>query len=148
MSEVEILDSNPSIGNEDLCELEERFGFVFPDDMRRFYLLANGGRPVPNLFPKNGEYFSVHEFLPIKHGMHGELFEDTYADLIEDGDFFSRPSFPFATDSGVDYFYCNLEPGKVGEIWFYQSDYFDDPSRAVVHLAGSLDEFMRALVTE
>lgn len=102
---------------------------------------------MPNLFPRDGEYFTVHEFLPIKHGMRGALFEDTYADLIEGGNFFPKRAIPIAIDSGGDYFYYSLEPGSIGEICFYQSDYYDDPSRAIVHLAGSLREFLDALVT-
>lgn len=145
---LKILDRKPNIEKSDMDDLEGRFGFSFPDDLRDFYLRGNGGRPVPNLFPREGEYFAVHEFLPIKHGMRGALFEDTYADLISESSFFPKASIPFAIDAGGDYFYYNLEPGNVGEICFFQSDYFNDPSRAVVHLARSLAEFLDGLVAE
>ncbi|MGC5808096.1 SMI1/KNR4 family protein [Ralstonia pseudosolanacearum] len=142
------MDRKPNVEKVDLDVLESRFGFSFPDDLREFYLRGNGGRPMPNLFPKEGEYFSVHEFLPIKHGMRGALFEDTYADLISEGGFFPKMAIPFAIDAGGDYFYYSLEPGKFGEICFYQSDYVNDPSRAIVHLAPSLREFLDGLVVE
>lgn len=148
MTAVKIIDVAPSVGNTELNELETRFGFIFPDDLRQHYLRFNGGRPVPNLFRKCDEYFPVNEFLPIKHGMRGTRFEDTYVDLVQDNDLFPNNVIPIASDSGGDYFCCSLKPGEIGTIYFYQSDYYDDPSKAVVYLADSLEIFLNSLVSD
>ncbi|MFC5473580.1 SMI1/KNR4 family protein [Paraherbaspirillum soli] len=148
MNTVKIVDVAPSINNDELNEIEARLGILFPEDLRQHFLHFNGGRPVPNLFPKDDEYFPVHEFLPIKHGMRGTLFEDTYSDLVQGNDLFPKNLIPIASDSGGDYFCYNLESGNAGAICFYQSDYYDDPSRAVVYLAASLEKFLNSLVSD
>ncbi|WP_092402399.1 SMI1/KNR4 family protein [Collimonas sp. OK412] len=148
MTALKITDVAPSVSDVELNELETRFGFSFPEDLRQHYLHFNGGRPVPNLFPRGDEYFPVNEFLPIKHGMRGTRFEDTYVDLIQGNEFFPKNLIPIASDSGGDYFCYSLEPGKIGAICFYQSDYYDDPSRAVVCLADNLEIFLNSLVSD
>lgn len=148
MATVKIIDAAPSVSDAQLNELETQLGFLFPDDLRQHYLRFNGGRPVPNLFPKGDEYFSVNEFLPIKHGMRGTRFEDTYADLVQGNDLFPKNLIPIASDSGGDYFCYSVEPGKIGAICFYQSDYYDDPLRAVIYLADNLEIFLNSLVSD
>lgn len=145
---IKIIDPAPSISNAELDELEAHFGFSLPEDLRQHYLHFNGGRPVPNLFRKDDEYFSINEFLPIKYGMRGVRFEDTYADLVQDNDLFPKSLIPIASDSGGDYFCYSLKSGEVGAICFYQSDYYDDPSRAIVYLAKSLKFFLSSLVSD
>jgi cell wall assembly regulator SMI1 len=147
MTTVKIIDVAPPIDNADLNELEVKLGFSFPDDLRQHFLRFNGGRPVPNLFFKNDEYFSVSEFLPIKHGVRGTRFEDTYFDVVQGSDFFPKNLIPIASDSGGDYFCYCLEPGKIGAIYFYQFDYYDDPTRAAVYLADNLKDFLDSLAS-
>ena len=143
-----MVDTKPPIGNAEIKEVEARFGFTFPDDLREHYLRANGGRPVPNLFPKDDEYFAVNEFLPIKHGMRGALFEDTYSSLVQNNRLFPKNLIPIAVDAGGDFFCYSLLPGKLGAICFWQSDYYDDESRALVYLADSLEGFLSSLVSD
>lgn len=148
MTTVKIIDDAPVISNSELDELENRLGFKFPDDLRQHYLRFNGGRPRPNLFLKDGEYFHVNEFLPIKYGAPGARFEDTYKDIVQGNELFPKNLIPIASDSAGDYFCYSLENGKFGAICFYQSDYYDDPLRAVVYLADNLEIFINSLVSD
>ena len=148
MVTVKIIDDAPVISNAELDELENRLGFKFPEDLRRHYLRSNGGRPVPNLFLKDDEYFTVNEFLPIKYGAPGTRFEDTYRDLVQGTELFPKNLLPIASDSAGDYFCYSLEQRKFGAICFYQSDYYDDPLRAVVYLAISLETFISSLISD
>lgn len=148
MATVKIIDLAPSIDNAELDEIEAQLGFSFPEDLRQHYLHFNGGRPVPNLFLRNDEYFSVAEFLPIKYGDRGARFEDTYSMLVQGNNLFPKSMIPIASDSGGDFFCYSLKPEETGSIYFYQSDYYDDPSRAIVHLADSLEHFLNSLVLE
>lgn len=148
MTTAKFVDVAPPISDGELNELETHLGFSLPKDLRLHYLHSNGGRPVPNLFPKGDEYFSIHEFLPIKYGMQGTRFEDTYSDLVQDNELFPKNLIPIASDSGGDYFCYSVEPRKFGAICFYQSDYYDDPERAVVYLAATLAGFLSSLTSE
>lgn len=148
MVTVKIIDDAPLISNVKLDELENRLGFKLPEDLRRHYLQFNGGRPIPNLFPKDDEFFAVNEFLPIKYGAPGTRFEDTYEDLVQGNELFPKNLVPIASDSAGDYFCYSLEPEQFGAICFYQSDYYDDPLRAVVYLAINLETFLNSLVSD
>lgn len=146
---VVIVDRLTSLTEADIALVEDKFGISFPADLKAFYLAGNGGRPIPNLFLNAGEYFAVHEFLPIKYGWPGGRVEDTYADLVQDdGSFFPKNAIPFAIDAGGDYFFYSLGNGTTGEICFWQSDYFDDPKRTVIRLCSSLEIFLDGLVDE
>lgn len=145
---MKFVDTKPPVSDVDLDGVEIALGFPLPEDLRKHYLHFNGGRPVPNLFRKSGEVFSVQEFLPIKYGMHGERFEDTYKELVVGNDFFPGELIPIASDAGGDYFCYSMRDGEKGAILFYQSDYYDDPARAIVPLCESLKEFLDSLVSD
>jgi cell wall assembly regulator SMI1 len=145
---MKILDTKPSVSDADISRVEMALAFSFPEDLKKHYLRANGGRPVPNLLPKGDEHFAVHEFLPILHGIVGARFEDTYRDLVLDSKFFPKNLVPFAIDAGGDYFCYSLEPRTFGQIFFYHSDYYDDLSRAVVFLSLDFGTFLNSLVSD
>jgi hypothetical protein len=97
---------------------------------------------VLNAFIRNGEAYCVHQFFPIKHGEKGEFLEDV-ARMSKD----NLPStvIPFAIDAGGDFFRYSVATDSMGAIWFHRSDYFNDPSDAMVKLTDSLAEFMNGL---
>jgi cell wall assembly regulator SMI1 len=148
MTIEKFIDTAPPISDGELDEVEASLGFSLPKDLRLHYLRFNGGRPVPCLFQKDDEYFPINEFLPIRYGMRGARFEDTYADLVQGNALFPANLIPIASDSGGDFFCYSLRPGKIGAIFFYQSDYYDDPSRAIVYLASNLEDFLNSLVSD
>ena len=145
---AKMIEVAPPVSDDDLDKIETQLKFKFPKAIRRHYLRWNGGRPSPNLFQKNDEIYSVNEFLPIGYGVQGASFEDTYNDLVQGNYLFPKGIVPFANDAGGDYFCFGVEPDRNGAILFYQSDYFDDPARAVVFLSENIEVFLDELVTD
>lgn len=145
---MKFIDTKPSLTNADINEFETTLGFALPSDLREHYLAYNGGQPVPRFFPKGDEVFAVEEFLPIKFGIRRERFEDAYQDIVVGNDLFPSKLIPFANDAGGDYFCYSLRDRAEGSVVFYQSEYYDDPSRCVVTLSRSLNEFLASLVDE
>jgi hypothetical protein len=137
-----IVSSGPSVLASDLDEAERSMGLALPEDLRRHYLAANGGRPIPNAFFRNGEAYCVHQFFPVKHGRKGEFLEDVFRMSRE---YLPATAIPIAIDAGGDFFVYSEEADSMGSIWFHRSDYFNDPSRAMVKLADSLAEFLNGL---
>ena len=140
---MEFQETAGQIQPEDFEGVKERLGLPFPDDLAAHYLANNGGMPYPNAFLKEGEYFKINEFLPVKYGDPQATLEATFVDLAE-RDHFPRDMLPFAIDAAGDYFLYSLG-AEAGQIWFFQSDYYDDPERAMMFLAPSFHEFMSQL---
>lgn len=145
---MKFLNTKPSISSADLDSVDKILGFPLPQDLRDHYLRFNGGHPVPSLFPKDDELYGVNDFLPIKHGMRGESFEDTYRSVVVGNELFPRHLIPFACDGGGDYFCYSMKPTEMGAIYFHQSDYYDDPERALVFLAKDLRTFLDSLIAD
>ncbi len=144
----EILDTERSLSGTDVREIELTFDMSLPTSVRSHYLAFNGGRPSRNLFKKNGEYFQIHEFLPMKYGRKGCRFEDTYRDLVIGTPQFPKHLVPFAIDPGGDYYCVSVRSNEVGFVYCYMHDYFDDPARSLVFMAPSITEFVNGMVDE
>lgn len=147
MSEIVILDGEKKIGDLEINEIENRFRITFPNDLKEHYFSSNGGRPAPNIFHKNEDFYIVQEFLSIKHGAPGALLEDVYAIFSENKNL-PAEAIPFAIDAGGDFFCYRISDKNFGEIFFFQSEYFEDPVRATVYLSPNLADFLTSLVAD
>ena len=134
------------VSREEIAELEQRFNFAFPPEFVEHYLLHNGGRPEAKYLVKDDVTFILRDFHPIKHGVPGCLFESVFFDVKVDRKLLPAHLVPFACDPGDDYFCFSTREEDYGAIWMYRWDYYDEPDRAVEFLAGSLPEFLAALV--
>lgn len=52
---------------------------------------------------------------------------------------------PFASDAGGDYFCIDTAKESYGRIMFFESEYYDNLSRATVELASSFSELITKL---
>lgn len=145
---VKFEDTERPLNESDLNDVERSIGTKLPIDLRKHYILHNGGRPVPRYFPCGGDLFGIHEFLSMMTRDKNTGFEETYRDLVLSNPYFPAGYIPFAVDEAGDYFLYSIRPGHFGEIWFNQSDYFGDESRFVVKLSDSLSKFIASLVDE
>ncbi len=134
------------VNRHEIAELEIRFGFKFPPAFVDHYLQHNGGSPEKYCFLKDGVTHVLNNFHSIKYGIPGCLFEDVYFDVKVDRKLLPTHLVPFACDPGDDYFCFSTRNEDYGSIWMYRWDYHDEPERAVERLAGSLTEFLAALV--
>ena len=135
-----------AITTADLNELEEKYGFAFPQDFRLHYLRYNGGSPTKCLYNKGGDIFVLQEFLPVKFG-EGRL-EDSFRHLTVEDAILPAHLVPFAVDPGGDYYCFSTREEDRGSIWFYIGEYRDEPDRAVEYLAKSLPDFMERMTEE
>src|SRR6266496_3077320 len=108
----------------DLEEVENSLGFKFPTEVKEHYLRVNGGRPVVNLFQKDGQPFRVDEFLAIKHGDPETTLEGTYRRVVGRNPFFPDYLVPIAVDQGGDFFCFSRRNQDYGAMYCYRNDYF------------------------
>lgn len=144
MIDAFILTSSP-VTTADLAALEQRLAIVLPEDLKAHYLRHNGGRPGPADFEKDGEWYGIHQMMPMVHGGRNIDFEASYRSLVLDNPLFPSGVIPFAYDEGGDYFVYSVRPDSYGQILFVQSDYFEEPERYVIFLSPSLTAFFDAL---
>lgn len=143
IDQLKIIESKRSLNVDDLDAVERRAGITLPDDLREFYLLANGGIPIPDSYEKDGEYFTVSFFLPLLG--EGQGFEEALR-LLRSDERSPVDVIPFADDLNGDLFVYSVSPSTFGQVLFIQGDYFDDPDRFLISLAPSLKSFLSALV--
>lgn len=136
----------PAITADDLQQAEFSMGVVLPKDLKEFYLKNNGGRSTRNLFELNGNDYKVNEFLTIKYGP--DTIEETYKDIFVENAEMPNQLVPFASDAGGDYFCFDTAKESYGRIVFFESEYYDNLSRAVIELASSFSEFTTKLNTD
>ena len=55
MAPIQIEDSNPPISENEIRDVEQKFGIQFPEQYRQFLLQHNGGHPEPNVFAVPGD---------------------------------------------------------------------------------------------
>lgn len=142
---MKFLDTKPTPTARDFDAVAELLGFPLPQDLREHYSRFNGGHPVPSLFPKDGELYQVHDFFPIKYG---HSLEEAYRNVVVGNNLFPSYLIPIACDPGGDLFCYSVKPTQAGAIYIHQSDYYDDPERAVVFLSKDLASFLDALIAE
>ena len=136
-----------SLAPADLDEIEQRFGFKFPQAFREHYLVHNGGSPDKNRFAGENGRFIVHDFLPMKRSALVTLdtLETTVQCLKIDQQLIPVHLVPFAVDPGGDYYCFCTRQDEEGSIYLYRMDHFREPERAAEYLAPSLGEFLSGL---
>lgn len=146
MSPNEFVDTEEPITPTMIDELERRYGFTFPAEVREHYLRYNGGVPARYLYNKNGRIFVINEFLPIAYGTH--LLEDSFKSLKVDQVLLPSHLVPFAVDPGGNYYCFSIKKEDVGSIWFYVGECSQFPDRAIVYLAASLLRFIEDMTSD
>lgn len=135
-------DTETPINDYDLKEVELRFGFAFPRDVRDHYLRWNGGCPDNYVYYYKETAYVVSEFLPIKHGRQGSLFEDTMVRLKKDQEVIPDYLIPFAVDPGGDYYCFSISDNDHGRIYFFSGEDMNARKNATTRISESLKEFV------
>jgi hypothetical protein len=129
----------------DIKRVENRLGIRLPQDLKKHYLLHNGGSPRPEFFVKDGEAYDVDCFYPMNTGAEGRSFERTYVMMVDQTPQFPRGYIPFADTTGAGFFMYSVNPESFGSIMFNQPEYYGDDERYVLFLAPTLKEFIGSL---
>lgn len=165
-STVRMESAGPKISAAKFRDAEEvlcGFGFVLPDDYRKFMLKHNGGTPECANFawkhPRKKVVGSwVDEFLPIDPrslGAGGS--PDVFYTMIQRRAHFPPEFLPVGFAAGDDLLLLGIDDsGKsFGEVWLKHWDEVEEasdkttpPGKAMYKLAGSFGEFLASLSDE
>ena len=107
---VIFLDCIGPASDEQIDELEKKVGLRFPGALRRLFREVNGARPAPCIYRDNNNDTDVSECLAIREGKGSALW--TYELLVLSKRLVPSQFFPFAVDSGGDFFLWTARPLK------------------------------------
>ena len=125
-----------AITEEDIREVEERFGITFPQVLRKFYLEHNGDIIKSCIFTLDGNEYMVQDlhYIKVKNRASVDLI---FPWQIEDG--YISPCFvPFAYDPGGESYYWHTEDESV---YFINGIDIENP----VFVCKTIDEFFKLI---
>ena len=138
----EILSTCEKACADDLSELEEVYGFKFPNEMKLFYLQYNGGNLKRREVCLQKEDWksstSFHKFYTVK-GEFENILKEVYFE-----DWWIKWLIPFGHDDGGEHFCFSTRDCDYGSIYYFVSECIDDenPENAFVKVGGNLIEFI------
>jgi cell wall assembly regulator SMI1 len=130
---------------EEIDSIEAELGICFPNSLKNLFLENNGGSPIPYVLRTQSHHTTISETLPLKSAEGRGTAVDTYKSLVLGRNLVSRQLFPFAVDSGGDYFFIDCTPNHES-IYFYKAD--STFNRNLSDLCMSLDAFWNSLIDE
>jgi hypothetical protein len=133
---VTFYEERPAPEPSDLTDIERALGVPSPPALRRLFVDHNGGRPDENHFRCSTLQTDVSECVEVRSGRGGALW--VYELLRSRG--LPRHLFPFANDSGGNYFLLSCEIDN-GEVMFHPHE---DPFR-LIPVGVSFNEFWARL---
>lgn len=143
-----LINTEKSVTNEDILEIEKKYSFKFPNDFRDHYLTFNGGDLERYIFKdEHGYKYVVQCFIPIKYG--GRTLENVL-DILRVDPILPEWLIPFADDPGGDQFCFSLKEDDIGAVyyWSHEYEYGDDPEEHVWYLAKSLKVFIESMIDD
>ncbi|TWT91339.1 SMI1/KNR4 family protein [Neorhodopirellula pilleata] len=142
---MEFLRAERGVTESEIDEIEMELALSFPESLRELYKNHNGSEPEPYVYENPELQIStvVSRILPLISEKGAGTAITSYNILIRDRRLAPQHFFPFAVDSGGDYFLMNTQTGNV---FFLRSDNF--PEVEVVSLGLTLDSFWQALTDE
>jgi cell wall assembly regulator SMI1 len=155
----------PPAAEQAIAAAEAEIGFAFPEDLRALYRIADGQRDPLTLAETPGTrgvgpLFGRHSFSPLREALADyrtwlEIYEEAGADFAATynwtrarpghpvhGDYWRPGWFPFASDSGGNFYAVDLSPAEGGTYGQVIVIGRDDDERRV--LAPSLRDFLLA----
>ncbi|WP_217514420.1 SMI1/KNR4 family protein [Vibrio metschnikovii] len=140
---LDLLGSKANVTEEVIRKIGIKLNRSIPEDLVQFYIRNNGGYCEKNTFFIAGEGYKINEFLPFSVG--SDTIESTYQSVFLENEEMPDNLVPFAVDAGGDYFCFDSSESGFGRIFFFESEYYDDPERSVVFLSKSFTDFVESL---
>ncbi len=145
----EMRDCKPSLTETEVERVEQKWGFVFPVEYRRFLLMYNGGRPNLECFRfKGGSYGDsmIDWFLAIYDGKYNN-FERCYNVFKVKEKRLLDNLVPIARDPGGNLICISVSSEDRGAIYFWDHEKEQDEatSKNVSLIADNFDEFISKL---
>ncbi len=129
----------------DLNEIEKQYGFIFPQDVRRHYMLHNGGHPDKNRFSNESGNYIIDSFIPIKVSTlrTTPTLETILQWLRVERKFLPDQFIPFADDPCGNLYCFSVAEKDFGAIFWFEAERHE--RHRTNFLASSLDEFLSKL---
>lgn len=140
---LDLQGSNRPVTEEEIKTIMDSFNISVPKALVDFYAVSNGGFCERNTFFIDDDGYKINEFLPF--GIGADSIEGTYKDVFIKNDEMPDNLVPFAVDAGGDYFCFDSSKSGFGRIFFFESEYYDDPDRSMVYLSESFSDFIDKL---
>jgi len=134
----------------DLEEIEKKFSFKIPKDIRHHYLKYNGGYPEKCIFEdNNGKQYEVEHFIPIKNKA-GSRDLETVLHLLREDSILPNWLIPLAEEAGGDFYCYSLRNHELGAVyyWSHEFEYGEDPEAYVTFLATYLKQFIDEMIED
>jgi hypothetical protein len=128
---------------EELDAFERHFGFVFPREIREFYLRTNGGKPSRATFVDERGPCKLHSVLPIKYvAIQGlSTMDQSIKHLKIQSKLLPDALIPFGVDPLGSYFCFSTDKTAEGSMWLVYMDGAATPEL----LSPSLKDFLARL---
>lgn len=138
----QITGQEASIEESDLRELEDQYGFRFPDVIRQFYLQYNGGRLERRHYVVQDDTCVLNHLYSIKYGVAtlNMKMELNYVD-----EWWPKELIPFGYDGGGNSFCFHKTSGKI--YYVYEDTYDDDDNVPIECVAPDFLSFINDMVT-
>ncbi len=134
---------------QDIREVEKKYQFTFPEEIRRHYLAFNGGKPKRCIFKDDESEYLVQKFFPIKfHNKNtGGTLESVIGMLKVTDKILPDWLIPLGVDPGGNLFCFSVKEGEEGAIYFWYHEYEcgEDPEDHICFLADSLKSFVEGM---
>ena len=141
--------SGKVLNNNDFIQIESKYNFKFPKEVKELYMEFNGGEPEKYIYiDEDGDDYVVQKILSIKYS---EKFTNTLEGYIES---FRRDNIipnwliPFGYDPGGNIYCFSLQNDEFGTIYFWDHEYDEneDIDDHLIYLCDSILEFVNSLV--
>jgi hypothetical protein len=130
-----------------LKNLKNILGIEIPNELLSLFSRSNGGSlKFKNYICPNGERCRFHEFLFVGSDKKPGSFEETIIDLITEMKIMPNYLIPFGIDEGGDFYCMSIHKNFYGKIYFFWTEFYDNPKRAIQYIAPSLDEFINKMI--
>lgn len=111
---IEFLEQEKQVSIAEIEELEQKYNFLFPNEIKCFLLEHNGAIPLKRFVKVKNQEYVIDRFLAIKYGSY-DTYEETFNDLF---DILPNGMIPFASDTFGNYFVFDKE----GKIYFLEME--------------------------
>lgn len=144
----EIISNSEKASPEDLSELEQKYNFTFPDDLKFFYTQYNGGKPVSRVVCLKDEDWESDTRFHGFYSINGD-FEKALNNVCEE-DWWIKCFIPIGYDEGGEDFCFSTRPSDYGAIYYFMSDCIDDedPEAAYLKVSDSFSQFINNMRQE
>ena len=148
MSFPQLRDCKPHVDDKELDEVEALLGIILPHDLRSHFLKYNGGKPKPEYFQVDDDFYMVRGFFSVKYGIAGDpdlTFEKSYQRL---SNHIPEGLIPFADDAAGNLFCYSVNKESMHNIFFWEHEFYDDDDQGLRKLAPNLHVFLNGFAQD